>query len=930
MKQRSARVFSIICALLIAAPAAPHSDLEKPMFVAENGVDAGRCHDPAAPCRTLAYALDRVGKGGQVRVAGGRYEVADVVDMFHLVSGVVDVQGGYDDDGLFQEPSGANTTLVGVPFEYRAQLADRGFNVIADRKSETIGVLESTEKLLVQKSYLQMGLKADACAGGMVGGMACDQVDLVSHLPLASVSARPNAAADIWGFVDLNSNREYVIVGYSTGTGVFDVSNPETPREVGFIDGQQTVWRDIKVYQSFDSVANRWRAYAYVTTDLSTDGLFVIDLNNLPHRIQRVSYASDIQAAHNVYAANTDFGTGLPLTASESTLIIAGSNVGQGRFRSYSLGNPEAPGFIAMPASGEYMHDAASMIITDARKDTQCVNGTTYCEIVFDFNESTVDIWDVTVASSPALLSRTRYPNTGYTHSGWPTEDKQFLFVHDELDEQDFQLGTTLRTLSLSNLASPQLVNTWTAVAPIRAIDHNGFVRGNRYYMSNYTRGLTILDISDPALPSAIAHFDTSMFRDDSASFAGAWGVYPFLHSGNIAVADIEEGLYLLEDKSLDVPQGSISLTQASYGVEEGQSVTIGWQRNGGTSGAVGASFEIVHATSEDSDIDGMVGNGTWQNGDGLDKGLGISAANDGVSEGLEHFIVRLVAPTGGATLAGQTVANVYVSDPGATPDVQFDVDSITTAERGFATAVAVVKRGSSALGAVSVEYSVTGGDATAGSDFQGAASGTISWADGDADPKWIEFTIVDDGVGENDEFFELALANPSGATLGANSVLQVTIADGSGSIQPPNAVAGASQTVRPGATVTLDGNQSNDPDGDALTYAWTQTMGPAVSLDDPETASTTFVAPDVSSSTLLRFQLTVTDPLGLNDSATVSVTVSDTTQGGGLGSDSSGGGSLGWLLLLVLSALLVERVLLDNRLLAIRTRRDYIDRHSR
>ena len=516
MKQTAARAFSIIFALLIAAAAAAHSDLEKPMFVAENGVDAGRCHDPATPCRTLAYALDRVGKGGQIRVAGGRYEVADVVDIFHLVSGVVDVQGGYDDDGLFQEPSGANTTLVGMPFEYRAQLADRGFNVIADRKAQTIGTLESTEKLLVQKSYLQAGLKADACVGGSVGGMACDRVDLVSHLPLASVSARPAAAADIWGFVDLNTNREYVIVGYGTGTGVFDVTDAENPREVGFIDGRQTVWRDIKVYQSFDSAANRWRAYAYVTTDLSTDGLFVIDLTGLPHRVQRVSYVSDIQAAHNVYAANTDFGTGLPLTASESSLIIAGSNASLGGFRSYALDDPEAPAFIAMPSNAEYMHDAASMIITDARKDTQCVNGTTYCEVLFDFNESTIDIWDVTVASSPVRLSRTRYPNTGYTHSGWPTEDKQFLFVHDELDEQNFQLRTTLRTLSLSNLASPQLVNTWTAATPVRAIDHNGFVRGNRYYMSNYTRGLTILDISNPALPAAAGYFDTSMFRDET------------------------------------------------------------------------------------------------------------------------------------------------------------------------------------------------------------------------------------------------------------------------------------------------------------------------------------------------------------------------------------------------------------------------------
>ena len=378
MKQWIARVFSTLAAVLAASVAVAHSDLEKPMFVAEDGVDAGRCLDPAAPCRTISYALDNVGKGGQIRVAGGRYAVTDAVDVFHLISGVVDIRGGYESDGKFQEPTGSNTTLMGVPTEYRERLRSSGFHVVADRKGIDAGTLGKTERLLAQKTRLQSGLAADPCVGGLVGGMACDQVDLVSHLPLGAVSASPAAAADVWGFVDLNSNREYVIVGYRTGTGVFDVSDPENPREVGFVDGQATVWRDIKVHQLYNAADGRWNAYAYVTTDGSTDGLFVIDLTNLPHRISRVDYASDFSAAHNVFAANTDFGTGLPLAANSPTLIIAGSNNGLGRFRSYSLSNPESPSFISMPGNAEYMHDAASMIITDSRKDTQCVNATSY------------------------------------------------------------------------------------------------------------------------------------------------------------------------------------------------------------------------------------------------------------------------------------------------------------------------------------------------------------------------------------------------------------------------------------------------------------------------------------------------------------------------------------------------------------------------
>ena len=111
---------------------------------------------------------------------------------------------------------------------------------------------------------------------------------------------------------------------------------------------------------------------------------------------------------------------------------------------------------------------------------------------------------------------------------------------------------------------------------------------------------------------------------------------------------------------------------------------------------------------------------------------------------------------------------------------------------------------------------------------------------------------------------------------------LRVDILDGSGSNAAPNAVAGANQTVGIGALVTLNGTSSNDPDGDTLTYSWTQTMGPAVTLNGANTSSASFTAPAVTSDTLFRFNLAVTDPSGLNDSADVAVTVTANAPGSG------------------------------------------------
>ena len=89
-----------------------------------------------------------------------------------------------------------------------------------------------------------------------------------------------------------------------------------------------------------------------------------------------------------------------------------------------------------------------------------------------------------------------------------------------------------------------------------------------------------------------------------------------------------------------------------------------------------------------------------------------------------------------------------------------------------------------------------------------------------------------------------------------------------------PVASAGADQTVDAAAAVTLDGSSSYDLDGDALSYSWLQTNGPAVQLQGAAGAVASFVAPDVTADTLFTFQLTVTDAEPLSGSDAVEVLV--------------------------------------------------------
>ena len=92
---------------------------------------------------------------------------------------------------------------------------------------------------------------------------------------------------------------------------------------------------------------------------------------------------------------------------------------------------------------------------------------------------------------------------------------------------------------------------------------------------------------------------------------------------------------------------------------------------------------------------------------------------------------------------------------------------------------------------------------------------------------------------------------------------------------QSPVADAGADQTVSAGSTVTLNGSGSSDADGDPLTFQWTQISGTTVTLDNANTDTASFTAPNVSE--VLTFQLTVDDGNGGTASATTSVTVTTT-----------------------------------------------------
>ncbi|MGB1198251.1 MAG: rhombosortase-dependent M36 family metallopeptidase [Thalassotalea sp.] len=120
-------------------------------------------------------------------------------------------------------------------------------------------------------------------------------------------------------------------------------------------------------------------------------------------------------------------------------------------------------------------------------------------------------------------------------------------------------------------------------------------------------------------------------------------------------------------------------------------------------------------------------------------------------------------------------------------------------------------------------------------------------------------------------------------------------------------AVSDVAQTVNEGGSVSMS-VEATDPNGDALTYSWTQTGGATATLTGADTAAVTFTAPSVSASEELTFVASVNDG---TDTTTQSftVTVNDVPEPPAPTSvKRSGGGSTSLFALLLLPLALLRR----------------------
>ena len=377
-----------------------------------------------------------------------------------------------------------------------------------------------------------LDLSGTPCDNGMAGIYPCLGYDLLAKISLETFGSE--AANDNWGWVDIESGKEYVLSGLDDGTAFIDISDPKNPIFLGKLPTETTVspWRDIKVYEN----------HAFIVSEAPEHGLQVFDLTRLRLLDKYQIFTPD--------ARLTDFGNAHNIWINQESgyAYVFGSKLYQGGPVFIDISNPKNPKLQGGYADDSYTHDA-QIVIYDG-PDTKYKGR----EVLFGSNSdggenNQIIIIDITDKSNPIRINSITYTNGGYSHQGFLSEDHQYFFLGDELDELKYGAPTQTRIFDLTSLSNPTLhVNYFGGV---NAIDHNGYIKGNKFYLASYTAGLRVLDISQVQNKSVteIGFFDTYPFNNNP-KFNGVWSIYPFFESGVIAINDIDSGLFLV--KALD------------------------------------------------------------------------------------------------------------------------------------------------------------------------------------------------------------------------------------------------------------------------------------------------------------------------------------------------------------------------------------------
>ncbi|MDG2369836.1 MAG: choice-of-anchor B family protein [Flavobacteriales bacterium] len=313
---------------------------------------------------------------------------------------------------------------------------------------------------------------------------------------------------EVWGFVQ--GGLEYAVIGSTAGTHVFLVNQNDELDSIGFVQGKHV---------STDAVHRDYHdhnGYLYAVCDEGSSSLQIIDLQFLPDSLSLV-YDNDslMVRVHNIF-----------IDSSKSKLYACGVTKLNGGFPMsvYDISSPTEPNFLSNYEFVNYVHDAY------VRNDSAYLNCGSEGLVVADFS----------IPSMPIPLGSLEfYPDKGYNHSGWLSEDAKTYVLCDETKSM------RVKVLDVSDLSDIKVASLFTTGFYDETLPHNVILKNGIAYISYYNDGLQIFDVRDVNLPKRVGYYD-SYQGSNLGLYRGVWGVYSNLPSGRLLISDRKNGLFLL------------------------------------------------------------------------------------------------------------------------------------------------------------------------------------------------------------------------------------------------------------------------------------------------------------------------------------------------------------------------------------------------
>lgn len=357
----------------------------------------------------------------------------------------------------------------------------------------------------MKKTFLTLAVMFMFCLSGISYSQLPNQnTYLLKNLNQHSGSTLYSA---VWGYV-APDNREYAIIGCGNGTAFVDITDSADIREVDYLTGPNSAWREMKVYSH----------YCYIVSEASNSGVQIVDLQYLPDSVSLVK--KFVAPGHSTTHSISQSGPYLFLNGCNTSFVPSGGIV------VFDLTNDPTTPVVMGKWTGSYVHDC------------RVVDDTIYAANIYDGKVSIINATNKSALSS--VTSFTNLPGSG-PHNTALTTDKKRLFVTDEIGTAPYRL----KIWNIENMSNITFVTAWQPTGITNSIVHNIEIYDSLAVIGHYSAGIRILNIKNPDSPQEIAWYDTYP-NNNNENYNGCWGVYMF-PSGKIAASDRQTGLYVIK-----------------------------------------------------------------------------------------------------------------------------------------------------------------------------------------------------------------------------------------------------------------------------------------------------------------------------------------------------------------------------------------------